>query len=79
MRASSPWSASSAKISLYFPAKQGLGGGDRFADDCLHRQFFQFYQIGLEVIALIAFFLYFGLWLEFLDELGIQPAPWNAG
>src|SRR5690349_24227429 len=27
--------ASRAKISLYFPAKQG---GDRFADDCVHRQ-----------------------------------------
>jgi carboxyl-terminal processing protease len=39
----------------------------------------QFGGLGLEVIALIASFLYFGLWLEFLDELGIQPAPLNAG
>ncbi len=31
------------------------------------------------ILALIASFLYFGLWLEFLDELSIQPAPWNAG
>jgi hypothetical protein len=31
------------------------------------------------LLALIASFLYFGLWLEFLDELSIQPAPWNAG
>ena len=30
------------------------------------------------LLALIASFLYFGLWLEFLDQLGIQPAPWNA-
>lgn len=39
----------------------------------------QFGGLGSEVIALIASFLYIGLWLEFLDELGIQPAPWNAG
>ena len=31
------------------------------------------------LLALIASFLYFGLWLEFLDELSIQPAPWNSG
>jgi O-antigen ligase len=31
------------------------------------------------LLALIASFLYFVLWLEFLDELSIQPAPWNAG
>ena len=31
------------------------------------------------LLALIASFLYFGLWLEFLDELGIQTAPWFAG
>ena len=31
------------------------------------------------ILALIASFLYFGLWFEFLDELSIQPAPWNAG
>ena len=31
------------------------------------------------LLALIASFLCFGLWLEFLDELSIQPAPWNAG
>jgi hypothetical protein len=31
------------------------------------------------ILALVASFLYFGLWLEFLDELSIQPAPWNAG
>ena len=31
------------------------------------------------LLALIASFLYFSLWLEFLDELNIQPAPWNAG
>ncbi|MGH6824976.1 hypothetical protein [Methyloceanibacter sp.] len=31
------------------------------------------------ILALIASFLYFGLWLEFLDELSIQPAPWNTG
>ena len=30
-------------------------------------------------LVLIASFLYFGLWLEFLYELHIQPAPWNAG
>lgn len=29
------------------------------------------------LLALIASFLYFGLWLEFLDELGIQTAPWG--
>ena len=38
-RASSPSPASSGKNSLYFPAKQGIRRGDRFADDCLHRQF----------------------------------------
>ncbi len=31
------------------------------------------------VLALIASFLYFGIWLEFLDELSIQTAPWFAG
>jgi hypothetical protein len=31
------------------------------------------------LLALIASFLYFGIWLEFLDELGIQTAPWFAG
>jgi hypothetical protein len=31
------------------------------------------------LLALVASFLYFGLWLEFLDELSIQPAPWHAG
>jgi hypothetical protein len=31
------------------------------------------------VIALIAFFRYFGLWPECPDEQGVQPAPWNAG
>jgi hypothetical protein len=31
------------------------------------------------LFALIASFLYFGLWLEFLDELNIQTAPWNTG
>lgn len=31
------------------------------------------------LLGLIASFLYFGLWLEFLDELHIQTAPWNVG
>jgi hypothetical protein len=31
------------------------------------------------LLALVASFLYFGLWLEFLDELHVQTAPWNAG
>ena len=31
------------------------------------------------LLVLIGSFLYFGLWLEFLDELSIQPAPWNVG
>ena len=30
------------------------------------------------LLALIASFLYFGIWLEFLDELHIQTAPWSA-
>jgi hypothetical protein len=30
-------------------------------------------------LVLIASFLYFGLWLEFLDELSIQPAHWKVG
>ena len=36
-RAGSPSPASSGKISLYFPAKQGIRDGAGFADDCLHR------------------------------------------
>ena len=31
------------------------------------------------LLGLIASFLYFGLWLEFLDEHHIQTAPWNVG
>ena len=35
----SPPRATHTKISLYFPAQTGeIGGGDEFADDCLHRQ-----------------------------------------
>ena len=30
------------------------------------------------LLALVASFLYFGLWLEFLDELSIQPSPWHG-
>jgi hypothetical protein len=28
------------------------------------------------LLAGIAAFLYFALWLEVLDEMNIQPAPW---
>ena len=39
VRVTLPILASNAEICLYFPAKQGIEGGDGFADDCLHRQF----------------------------------------
>ena len=29
------------------------------------------------LLAFVASFLYFGIWLEFLDEMGIQTAPWG--
>jgi len=29
------------------------------------------------ILAAIAAFLYFALWLEMLDELHLQPAPWS--
>ena len=38
-RSTSPKALPSVKISLYFPGDQGSRQGDRFADDCLHRQF----------------------------------------
>jgi len=37
-RSTSPKALPSVKISLYFPGDQGSRQGDRFADDCLHRQ-----------------------------------------
>jgi hypothetical protein len=33
--------------------------------------------IGATLLAGLAAFLYFALWLELLDELGFQPAPWS--
>jgi hypothetical protein len=29
------------------------------------------------LLAAVAAFLYFALWFQLLDELGIQPAPWR--
>jgi len=39
-KAEVPWlfQARNRRISLYFPEKQGNANGDKFADDCLHRQ-----------------------------------------
>lgn len=35
------------------------------------------YLVVAALLAAVAAFLYFALWLEMLDELHIQPAPWS--
>lgn len=35
------------------------------------------YLVFAAILAAIAAFLYFALWLEMLDELHLQPAPWS--
>jgi hypothetical protein len=35
------------------------------------------YLVLAAVLAGVAAFLYFALWLEMLDELHLQPAPWS--
>jgi hypothetical protein len=37
------------------------------------------YLIVAAVLAGLAAILYFVLWLEILDEIGLQTAPWAAG
>jgi hypothetical protein len=33
--------------------------------------------VAAALLAGLAAFLYFALWFQLLDELGIQPAPWR--
>jgi len=35
------------------------------------------YLVGAALLAGLAAFLYFAIWFQLLDELGIQQAPWR--